>query len=353
MPSARGYEYLHIYFRRHSGKECRNPEHRDVMCIRHPWHLDPGNPCRGDDLARYICSDAQGWREVPGAGEEELARDNCAKPLGKIRPSIPIRLSRGWQGSLLATVLLWTPSAMAGGGGQGDASAVLASPFTQAECLECHGERDASLVEQWRVGPHGATADCIACHGRRHNNLPAARADSACTGCHGGPVEDSYTKSKHGVLVHLGRPDWTNPLQRGAYRAPGCAYCHLHDRDHRDSMDPDRGASVGEWICSGCHAPRYVNRQLEAGQRLLEIARLKAEEAAAVAARHPGGEVAVEDLLGSVQLHLRNVRLGAGHQSPDYQWWLGQPAMDGDLIRLRDAVEIVRREHTSLAISER
>ena len=257
---------------------------------------------------------------------------------------VAIQESRGWRGSLLATVLLWAPSAMAGGGGQGETGAVSAGPFTQTECIQCHGERDPRLVEQWRAGPHGESADCIACHGPRHGALPAARTDIVCTGCHGGPVADSYAKSKHGVLVRLGRPDWNNPLQRGAYRAPGCAYCHLHDGDHGDSMDLGRGASVGEWVCSGCHAPRYVSRQLEAGQRLLGIARLKAEEVAAIAARHPAGEEAVAALLGSVQGHLRNVRVGAGHQSPDYQWWLGQPALDGDLIRLRDAVEGARRE---------
>jgi hypothetical protein len=48
--------------------------------------------------------------------------------------------------------------------------------------------------------------------------------------------------------------------------------------------------------------------------------------------------------LDSAAHHLRNVRLGAGHQSPDYQWWHGQAALDGDLIRLRDAVALAWRE---------
>jgi len=41
--------------------------------------------------------------------------------------------------------------------------------------------------------------------------------------------------------------------------------------------------------------------------------------------------------------HLKNVRLGVGHQSPDYQWWHGQPALDGDLIRIRDRIAESRR----------
>ena len=36
---------------RHSGMDCRNPDHRDVNSPNHPWPLDPGNPCRGDALA--------------------------------------------------------------------------------------------------------------------------------------------------------------------------------------------------------------------------------------------------------------------------------------------------------------
>ncbi len=225
-----------------------------------------------------------------------------------------------------------------------DAPDVPAGPFSQAQCVECHSVRDAALVAQWRAGPHGATLDCLACHGDRHGALPAARTVGACTGCHDGAVAHSYATSKHGVLVRIGRPDWTQPLQRGRHRAPGCAYCHLHDRDHGDTMDAARGPAVREWVCGGCHAPRYVREQLDAGDRLAAIADLKVAEASQIAAHHPAGADAVADLLSSTRQHLRNVRLGAGHQSPDYQWWHGQPALDGDLIRLRDAVAWATRQ---------
>ena len=228
-------------------------------------------------------------------------------------------------------------------------TAVAEGPFTQDECVECHAARDPALVAQWRTGPHASTADCVACHGERHGGLPAARADAACTGCHDGAVAHSYATSKHGVLVRIGRPDWMRPLQRGLHRAPGCAYCHLHDREHGDSMDAARGPAVREWVCSGCHAPRYVREQLDAGARLLEVAGLKVQEAEQIAARHPMGGIASADLLASARRHARNVRLGAGHQSPDYQWWHGQPALDGDLIRLRDAVARAAREAAGAA----
>ncbi len=221
---------------------------------------------------------------------------------------------------------------------------VAEGPFTQAECLGCHAARDPALVAQWRAGPHDAKVDCVACHSDRHGALPIARTDAACTGCHAGAVAHSYATSKHGVLVRIGRPDWTQPLSRGNYRAPGCAYCHLHEADHGDTMDPERGPAVRDWICSACHAPRYVREQLAAGERLADIARLKRVEAQGVAARHPEGAAGLADLLDAADRHLRNVHLGAGHQSPDYQWWHGQPAMDGDLIRLRGALAQALRE---------
>ncbi len=218
-------------------------------------------------------------------------------------------------------------------------------PFTQAECLQCHTDRSPALVIQWSSGPH-AGIDCAACHGDRHDRLPEARRDAACSGCHAGAVEHSYASSKHGVIVTLQqeRKGWQQPLVRGNYRAPGCAYCHLHSGDHGDTMNATRGRHVREWVCSGCHAPRYVSDQFIAGLQLLEIGRLKAVEAAAIAARHPQGPAALAEPMERVKKHLRNLRLGAGHQSPDYQWWHGQPALDGDLIRLRDSVARAQRK---------
>ena len=217
-------------------------------------------------------------------------------------------------------------------------------PYTQTQCLECHTERDPSLITQWRVGPHGEMADCVSCHGEAHGDLPQVRSDTTCTGCHSGPIEHSYATSKHGVLVRLERPNWEFPLQRGRYRAPGCAYCHLHGGDHGDTMGTAREPLERQWICGGCHAPRYVRRMFESGERLVALGQLKLDEAQAIAERHPQGSEAVRNLLDKTVEHLRNLRLGAGHQSPDYQWWHGQPALDGDLIRIRDRVASERRE---------
>jgi hypothetical protein len=74
-----------------------------------------------------------------------------------------------------------------------------------------------------------------------------------------------------------------------------------------------------------------------------EIARMKLREAREVTARYQGVLSArdrheLDTLFTGMQSHGHNVRLGVGHQSPDYQWWHGQPALDGDLLRIKGVV---------------
>ncbi len=222
-------------------------------------------------------------------------------------------------------------------------------PFADTECIRCHSERDPDLIRQWREGPHAAVSSvgCSSCHGdRHHDSATRSRNDKSCTGCHEGPTSHSYATSKHGVITALeaSRQDGRKPLRRGNYRTPGCSYCHLHGGDHGDSMAPARGPTVRQWICAACHSPRYIREQFANGKRQLEIADLKLTEGEALIA-------SADKLRPSAQLSLRrelnrhrhNVLLGVGHQSPDYQWWHGQPALDGDLIRIRDAITESRR----------
>jgi len=214
-------------------------------------------------------------------------------------------------------------------------------PFTDTECIACHTERNTELIRQWRAGRHSGVG-CAACHGDRHQGAaPRARQDKRCSGCHEGPDSHSYATSKHGVITRLEQAgqDWRKPLQRGNYRTPGCSYCHLHDRDHGDTMATARGPELRQWICAACHSPRYVREQFANGRRQLAIADLKVTEGEALIAtvgESKSGELS--KLRRDLLQHRRNVLLGVGHQSPDYQWWHGQPALDGDLIRIRDAV---------------
>ena len=218
-------------------------------------------------------------------------------------------------------------------------------PFTETECIGCHMEKNPDLISQWQKDPHSSTpgAGCIGCHGGGHENAATrARKDQSCTQCHKGPVSHSYATSKHGIITRIeaSRRNWRKPLQSGNYRTPGCSYCHYYGGNHRDTMAPATGpGEVRQWICTGCHSPRYVNEQFASGKRQMNIADLKLKEGKALFASRVDVKTDVaEKFLQDLALHGKNVFLGVAHQSPDYQWWHGQPAMDGDLIRIRDAL---------------
>jgi hypothetical protein len=244
--------------------------------------------------------------------------------------------------------------------------------FSHGECLGCHASRDAELVAAWRASGHARTtpkADCIACHGDSHaGSLERARRDGACITCHeklNRRVVHSYATSKHATILKLeeNQWDWSRPLMRGNYRAPGCAYCHLHAGGH------DTHAAVAPWrpgesnaqetvaarwraVCGECHAPRYVAEQAATGARMQEIARMKLREAREVVTGYqeilvPEDRRELDVLLAGMQAHGRNVHLGVGHQSPDYQWWHGQPALDGDLLRIKGVVAERERRHAA------
>ncbi|MCP3868904.1 MAG: hypothetical protein GY703_12565 [Gammaproteobacteria bacterium] len=217
-------------------------------------------------------------------------------------------------------------------------------PFTDKECVNCHVEREPELIQQWRTGAHGPESGlvCSSCHGDRHRgSAEKARQNNTCSSCHQGSASHSYATSKHGVIVILESTEqnWKKPLKTGSYRAPGCSYCHLHDGDHDDTMTTDRGPELRHWVCSGCHGPRYVREQFANAKRQLEIADLKLAEGEELIGDVDNGQNEMLLKLRKRLIHHRkNVLYGVGHQSPDYQWWLGQPALDGDLIRIRDAI---------------
>lgn len=191
---------------------------------------------------------------------------------------------------------------------------------------------------------------------------PAA-ADE-CVRCHAGAAERSYALSKHGVI---------NRIEAGAarVRAPGCSDCHpqeaarpgpLHHANATQRAEARRQAVAG---CGSCHAPRYVAEQLAAADRGRAIGEMKLREAQAVLdtaqreakrdanreakreVSHEGDRAGLADIqaqfLRMRDQHLRNLRLGLAHQSPDYQWWYGQAALDGDLLRIKGALAEARR----------
>lgn len=245
-------------------------------------------------------------------------------------------------------------------------------PFENSACLECHQQQSAELVAAWQESIHAATetmASCVDCHGNTHRNAAArARRDRTCMDCHGvedSPVIHSYTTSKHGILVRLEQDewDWDHPLALANYRAPGCSYCHMHNGNHNvsasvrvwnamegtDAAERERVQDAMRAVCQECHSPRYITRLFDNGERMLDIGYMKVHEAAGVIEQaegeFTGAELvaAREHFVRMQSLHLKNLYLGIGHQSPDYQWWHGQAALDGDLLRIKGALGELRR----------
>ena len=177
--------------------------------------------------------------------------------------------------------------------------------------------------------------------------LPVA-AGEGCLSCHGGAAERSYALSKHGVIARI-------EAGRKRQRAPRCEDCHRfeagapapqHYAKEGEREQARQQASAG---CGTCHSPRYATEQMAASKRALAVGEMKLREAQAVAdaaRKELKGEALarIESLLATLrEEHLRDLRLGLGHQSPDYQWWLGQAALDGDLLRIKGALGEARR----------
>jgi hypothetical protein len=230
--------------------------------------------------------------------------------------------------------------------------------FSHEECIACHQATEPQLVADWQQSAHASVeplALCTSCHGRDHQGAAArSRGNDSCIDCHGGatsPVVHSYTTSKHGIIMQLEQAgyDWKLPLRQANYRAPGCAYCHMHDGNHLTAKaeplkpaEADMDRITGS--CLSCHSTRYINRLNDNAVDMIEIARMKVREARQLVdaygdAQNTAAAAQLASLITQTEKHLRNVYLGAFHQSPDYQWWHGQPALDGDLLRIKGVID--------------
>ncbi len=235
---------------------------------------------------------------------------------------------------------------------------------TYEKCIECHEKHHPQVVAGWRRSGHArgkTVVDCISCHGNDHESasMLAIRLGEACQGCHGGkkgPVTHSYLNSKHGVIATLEANDdqWRQPLADANVRSPTCPYCHLHRGEHDvnrslpawnplappASAERERITDVRQEPCLDCHSPRFVTTWFKSGERMVEIGRMKVREARGIVQMVRKAVDGEDDTLSGLYEtmsghHLKNVWLGVHHQSPDYQWWHGHPALDGDLLRIK------------------
>jgi|GEM_PF-855597 len=252
----------------------------------------------------------------------------------------------------------------------------LQQQYNNTECIECHQKISPALVKAWQNSSHAKPnskhkqqANCLSCHAATHRNTAAkSRQNSTCIDCHGGkkaPVVHSYRNSKHGAIMAISRKkfNWENPLTEANYRVPGCAYCHMYNGQHdtkQSIQDPlSRSTNLSKQqteqllrktfgICANCHAPRYIKQLFANGENMKKMARKKVNEAKHLI-QSLGKQFSTHELKNiqtqfkSMQNHLSNVYLGIAHQSPDYQWWHGQPALDGDLLRIKSMLSELNR----------
>lgn len=224
--------------------------------------------------------------------------------------------------------------------------------LTNKNCIECHEQTDKQLISDWRSSQHASSkpvTNCINCHGDSHKQMASyARRDNSCVNCHNknNPATHSYQSSKHGVLMQIEKNtyDWNKKLQQANYRAPGCGYCHMHQGNHQLTRSINMMT-----VCQDCHAPRYLSRLNTNGVEMYKIALMKLQEAEALIKKE-AADLSIKEHekitihLEKMKKHLKNVKLGIGHQSPDYQWWHGQPALDGDLLRMKGIIGEVKRQ---------
>ena len=188
-------------------------------------------------------------------------------------------------------------------------------------------------------------------------SLPAM-AGKACVECHAGAAERSYALSKHGVIARI-------EAGRQRQRVPRCEICHEFEakapapQHYVNAKARDQARQQAASACGGCHSPRYATEQFAAAQRTQAIGDMKlreAEAAAAAAGKELNREALsrIEKLLATMRgEHLRDLRLGLAHQSPDYQWWLGQAALDGDLLRIKGTLGEARRMQSMTRSAEK
>jgi len=85
---------------------------------------------------------------------------------------------------------------------------------------------------------HSVATKCDSCHTRHRFDPAEARRPEACITCHSGPPhpdDETYFASAHGkiYLAEGNGWDWSKPLKKGNYKAPGCAYCHMEGGRHQ------------------------------------------------------------------------------------------------------------------------
>ncbi len=116
------------------------------------------------------------------------------------------------------------------------------------QCVGCHRQRDARLVDQWLQSPHmPAGVGCADCHGDDHEAIFARGgrvSAKVCGDCHAAATE-SFARSGHARAEEAARQNGRFQAAPAAIQRVGCLSCHAIGR-----LDPDGGRGR----CADCHS---------------------------------------------------------------------------------------------------
>ena len=131
---------------------------------------------------------------------------------------------------------------------------------------------------------HSVAQKCDSCHTRHLFDAAEARRPEACLTCHSGPPhpdDETFFASAHGqlYLTEGADWDWSKPLQKGNYKGPTCAYCHMRNGTHQvadkslwkfglKEINPHTSRNRvlrGRWVdlCTECHDPDSATKWLK------------------------------------------------------------------------------------------
>jgi hypothetical protein len=131
-------------------------------------------------------------------------------------------------------------------------------PDTQeSECVECHGEMNPGIVEQFEVSRHSASGlDCSTCHGTLHTSADDAEnaampTPETCQMCHPNQVEQ-FQSGKHNLAwAVMNAIPMLHSQPIGVHAGlKGCGGCHKIGEKTEEEAEDLRYGLGG---CDSCH----------------------------------------------------------------------------------------------------
>jgi len=300
-------------------------------------------------------------------------------------------------------------------------------------CGGCHNmgiKTNAQKKEQLDKGYRYQNNSCDECHTRHTFSKKEAQDPKACRQCHMGydhPQWEMWSSSKHGTRWSARE---SNRLPKSA-SAPSCQECHLPEGTHENKtawgffglrlplpkdpqwaadrvtilkamgiLNPETGKPTARldvikavdlirlteksWqkerekminTCKKCHSEKYVRKQLEMGDSMMQKTdRLLAQAIEEVAGLYKNGILVKQDnylfaypdffyymrtgrgnlkqasyieqvLFQMYFKHRMRTYQGVFHMNPDYAYWYGWAMMTKDLTNIREIAQILRATH--------